>query len=129
MGLAQMEQLPGFLQRKKEITAQYNNLFKNIEGAAPQKITDQVSPNNWLYTIRLPQQQSLRKHLIEHKIEVRPFWVPMNQLPAFKNSIYIQEQDRSDLVYRNCLSLPCSSGITDQELEEVINLVKGFYHV
>jgi perosamine synthetase len=128
MGVAQMEQLPGFLERKKEISDNYNKLFKNIQGAMPQQVTDHVTANNWLYTIHLPNQPEVRKHLLANKIEVRPFWVPMNQLPAFKNDLYINTGDVSGKLYSNCLSLPCSTGLTDEEQKQVIGLLKDFYH-
>jgi perosamine synthetase len=128
MGVAQMEQLPSFLIRKKEITDNYNALFKNIHGAMPQQITENVVPNNWLYTIHLPKQSDVRKHLLTNKIEVRPFWVPMNQLPAFKSDLYVSTDDVSGKLYNNCLSLPCSSGLTVEEQYKVIGLLKDFYH-
>jgi perosamine synthetase len=128
MGVAQMEQLPEFLKRKVQITNKYNEVFKSIEGAANQKITENVQPNNWLYTVQVANQQGLRKYLWNKEIEVRPFWVPMNQLPAFKGAIYFQKDDVSDRVYRNCLSLPCSTGLTELDQDKVIELIKEFYH-
>lgn len=127
MGVAQMEQLESFLQRKKQITAAYNDVFKNVEGACRQKIAENVEPNNWLYTIRIKEQEELRKKLLAAKIEVRPFWVPMNQLPAFKDDLYFTKEDVSDRVYRSCLSLPCSTGLTNEEQEMVISQLEEFY--
>lgn len=127
MGVAQMEQLEGFLQRKKDITRIYNDFFKNVDGAHAQKTTDNVEPNNWLYTIRIKEQEDLRKKLLSSKIEVRPFWVPMNQLPAFKNDLYFTKEDVSDRLYRSCLSLPCSTGLTSEEQELVISQLEEFY--
>src|SRR6185295_17909864 len=128
MGVAQMEQLPGFLVRKKQIADRYNDFFQNIHGTRPQKINDDVKSNNWLYTVRLFNQEDLRKRLTEKNVEVRPLWVPMNQLPAFKNDIYVTTQDISDKLYRTCLSLPCSTGLTNEEQSEVIGLLQSFYH-
>ena len=128
MGVAQMEQLPEFLKRKKEITARYNELFKNIRGAVTQKISDNVTPNYWLYTVKLPNQPEVRKYLAGKDVEVRPLWVPMNQLPAFHNDIYIQNEDVSGRIYKHCLSLPCSTGLTDQDQQQVIKLLQEFYH-
>lgn len=128
MGVAQMEQLPGFLKRKNEITKVYNQAFEKIHGLQPQSITKQVEANHWLYTVRTPNQPSLRKYLWDQGVEARPFWVPMNQLPSFKNSMYYHEADHSDAVYKSCLSLPCSTGITDGEIEQVIRLVLQFYN-
>ena len=127
MGVAQMEQLPSFLERKKEITQRYNQFFRNVEHAAPQKTTEHVQPNHWLYTVRLPRQDELKKYLWENKIEVRPFWVPMNQLPAFRNDLYINHHDVSEKVYHSCLSLPCSTGLTDDEQQQVIHCLEKFY--
>lgn len=128
MGVAQMEQLPAFLIRKKEIANRYNVFFQSVEGAKPQQVTSGVQPNNWLYTINLPKQAEIRKYLLAHKVEVRPFWVPMNQLPAFQNEIYVQENDIAGTIYKSCLSLPCSTGLKEEEQEQVIALLKKFYH-
>jgi perosamine synthetase len=127
MGLAQMEQLPGFLLRKKEIFSIYNTAFNGINGFEPQRITRNVNANHWLYTAKVSDQPALKKHLWSKGLEVRPFWVPMNQLPAFRESIYYQVNDCSKEVYINCLSLPCSTGINNEEITSVINLVKEFY--
>lgn len=127
MGVAQMEQLEGFLQRKKQITAAYNGFFKNVEGAYPQKTGENVEPNHWLYTVRVREQEALRKKLLAAKIEVRPFWVPMNQLPAFKDDLYFTKEDISNKLYQTCLSLPCSTGLTIDEQEKVLSQLEEFY--
>jgi perosamine synthetase len=51
----------------------------------------------------------------------------MNRLPAFKNDYYYNVADVSGVVYNNCLSLPCSTSITDAEAEQVVNNIKKFY--
>lgn len=127
MGVAQMEQLPNFIERKKQITAIYNSELLKIEGVIPQKITEGVEANHWLYTMKLPKQKKLIEHLRANSIEARPFWVPMNQLPAMADDLYITKQDISKQIYQSCLSLPCSTGISDEEIWQVIELVKGFY--
>lgn len=126
MGVAQMEQLPGFLQRKKEVAGAYNEAFKNIEGFCPQQVTPHVQANYWLYTAKVPNQAAVRKFLQGNGLEVRPFWVPMNQLPAFRDNIYFQKNDVSDKVYQSCLSFPCSTGINDEEVATVIRLMKQY---
>ena len=128
MGVAQMEQLPSFIARKKQVTHFYNQRLKKIPGIQPQAIPASVDSNHWLYTIRVPKQPVLRKFLRNNQVDARPFWVPMNRLPAFKNDIYFTAADTSSSVYNECLSLPCSTHITDGELEKVASLVADFYH-
>ncbi len=128
MGVAQMEQLPGFIKRKKEIASFYNKELGKIPGFSPQKISPEVDSNNWLYTAKVKQQPALRKFLRDNQVDARPFWVPMNQLPANKDSIYFNKTNTSQEVYQECLSLPCSTHITDDDLSKVASLVRKFYH-
>jgi perosamine synthetase len=127
MGVAQMEQLPGFLIRKKEVYTQYINAFKNIEGFAVQEITDGVAPNLWLQTFKFNNSKALMKYLTDQKIQVRPFWVPMNQLQMFSTELYINHSDVSGKTYSNCVSIPCSTNISNQDVQTVIDAVTKFY--
>ena len=51
----------------------------------------------------------------------------MNQLKMFKDSIYITEQDNAQKIYEDCLSIPCSSNLTEIELFIVTNAIKDFF--
>lgn len=124
MGVAQMEQLPTFLHRKKEIIAFYKSEFENIGDITFQKISDHVNPNWWLPTIRTSKQKDLLESLNKNKMQSRPFWIPMNQLPMFDREIYVNRNNRSDVIYNSCLSIPCSSNIKDEELEAVSRIIK-----
>lgn len=129
MGVAQLEQLPGFVQRKKEIAGRYTEALLAINPAIqPQCITAGVDCNHWLYTVHAPDQPGLREHLKKSGVDARPFWVPMNQLPAFRNNIYINRSDVAGAIYKNCLSLPCSTHLSNEELDLVTSLIQKFYH-
>jgi perosamine synthetase len=128
MGVAQMEQLPGFVKRKKEIAAYYDDELGRIPGFIPQQISPDVDANHWLYTAKVEQQTSLRKFLRENQVDARPFWVPMNQLPVYREDIYYNKTDVSAKVYRDCISLPCSTHISNEDLAQVASLVRKFYH-
>lgn len=127
MGVAQMEQLSTFLNNKSTISNFYNSRLSNIEGFANQKVLADVKPNFWLYTVKLPRAKELLAYFKELKIEARPFWIPMNQLPANVNDIYYTHIDISNSVYQSCVSLPCSTGISDNELETVVKNIQSFY--
>jgi perosamine synthetase len=127
IGVAQMEQLPAFISRKKEIGQLYNEGLRDLEGFAPQIITANVDANYWLYTARFSRAKELLLYLNTNSIQTRPFWVPMHRLPAFCNDIYFQFNDISEDVYANCLSLPCSTNISNEQIEKVIFNIKKFY--
>jgi len=124
IGVAQMELLPQFIERKKEVNQFYRSQFENLEGVVFQKVLEGCNPNCWLFTFSSPQQKELLKILNRKKLQSRPFWVPMNQLPMFKEEQYVTHEDISGQIYRTCLSIPCSTYITDEELEKVAATVK-----
>jgi len=127
MGLAQMELLPSFLQRKQEIADMYTSGLSGITDIHLQKENADVTPNHWLFTVRCSRQKELIAHLTKNSIQVRPLWVPMNQLKMFRDSIFVSEHNESDKIYQSALSLPCSTGITNAEIEEVITRIKEVY--
>ena len=128
MGVAQMELLPGFLQRKREIIGYYKRQLENVGDIVFQKIPDGVKPNWWMPTLKTAKQKSILKILNDNKMQSRPFWVPMNQLRMFANDIYYNCSNISDEVYQKCLSIPCSTNISDDEMEGVCKKIKEVFN-
>jgi aminotransferase in exopolysaccharide biosynthesis len=127
IGVAQMEQLPGFIQKKKAINNRYRKGLSGVGDITFQKIEPEVDCNDWLITIQTEKKQMLIDYLNSNGVIVRPFWVPMNQLPMFKEDIYVSNADQSGKVYDTCLSIPSSVGLTVEQQDEVINKIKTFF--
>ena len=124
MGVAQMEQLPGFIQRKYEIIDLYKKELEGVGDIKFQEVSADVKPNWWLPTIFTAKQKEVLKILNDNKMQSRPFWVPMNQLRMFTENIYYNHTDRSNFVYQHCLSIPCSTYITNNDLKAVAAKIK-----
>jgi len=116
MGVAQMEQLPGFIQRKKEVDALYRSELQGVGDISFQEVKSEVDPNCWLFTFKTEKQRDVLKVLNGNQMQSRPFWVPMNKLRMFKDDVYYHHDDKSDYIYQRCLSIPCSTNITDDEV-------------
>ncbi len=127
MGVAQMEQLPGFIEKKIEIDRFYKNQLSGLGDIRFQITTENVQSNQWLFTFRTKKQKELLAKLNEAQLQSRPFWVPMNQLRMFANHQYITHQDVSRTIYNECLSIPCSTNITAEETLAVVDLIKDCY--
>ncbi|MDB5203136.1 MAG: hypothetical protein JWQ27_2545 [Ferruginibacter sp.] len=127
MGVAQMEQLPAFIERKKEIIAFYKKELEGIGDITFQQVSDDVTPNWWLPTIKTSKQKEVLALLNSKGLQSRPFWVPMNQLRMFTSDIYVNKTDRSGHLYSNCLSIPCSTNITNADLQSVADTIKSLF--
>lgn len=127
MGVAQMEQLPGFIKRKKAIMEFYKKELEAVGDIKFQQVSNDVDANNWLPTIMTEKQKDVLKILNDNKMQSRPFWVPMNQLRMFANDIFYNKNNRSNYLYQRCLSIPCSTNITDAELKAVCKKIKEVF--
>ena len=127
MGVAQMELLPSFIQRKKEINTFYRDNMRGIGDISFQKIEPDVDCNMWLFTIMTENQKQVLKVLNDNQMQSRPFWVPMNQLKMFGDDIYYNKDDNSDYLYKRCLSIPCSTNIKNEEMQSVVEKIRSVY--
>ncbi|WP_266367083.1 LegC family aminotransferase [Tellurirhabdus rosea] len=127
MGVAQMELLPDFVRRKQEINRFYEQAFAGLEGLRFQRLNEGVSSNCWHVVVRTPRRDELVQHLAQNGVESRPLWIPMNRLPAFTQDWYISRHDHTAAVAGEGIMLPCSTSITDDELQTVCGLVRSFH--
>lgn len=127
VGVAQMEQLDSFIKRKKEVNHFYRTQLENVGDIVFQKVNKHITPNCWLFTFSTSRMRELLDYLNSNGVQCRPFWMPMNQLQMFKNDLYITKNDNAGKVYDTCISIPCSSDITDNDLQTVVEKIKAFY--
>lgn len=127
MGVGQMELLPSFIKRKKEIDAFYRDALSGLGDIKFQEISPDVNSNLWLFTIMTGKQKEILKILNDNQLQSRPFWVPMNQLRMFKDDIYFTKEDKSNFVYQRCLSIPCSTNIIAEEMATVVEKIKSVF--
>ena len=127
IGVAQMEQLPGFIERKHQIAKHYMDELGGIGDIEFQQVSADVNPNWWLFTFKSAKQREILAALNAKKMQSRPFWIPMNQLPMYQGELYYNQTDQSNEIYKVCLSIPCSSYLTDEELVQISDTIKSCF--
>jgi perosamine synthetase len=127
VGLAQMEQLPAFIERKKEIAKMYIEGLEGVGDIKFQEVLPEVEWNAWLFTIRTDNQKKLLKELNANNVQCRPFWAPMNILPMYNKCIYVSANNTCENIHDTCLSIPCSTSIRNEEIFEVIEDIKQLF--
>ena len=122
-----MENFESILKRKKEIDALYRSELYGVGDIKFQNNDTGSDPNCWLFTFRTKKMRALLNHLNSKKIQSRPFWTPMNNLPMYKDLMYINENDISNKIFKECISIPSSSNLTIDDQYRVISEIKNFY--
>ena len=127
IGVAQMENFESILKRKKEIDALYRSELYGVGDIKFQENGTDSDPNCWLFTFRTKKMRALLNHLNSKEIQSRPFWTPMNNLPMYKDLKYISQNDISNKIFKECISIPSSSNLTIDDQYKVISEIKIFY--
>lgn len=127
LGVAQLEQIDSFVASKKDTASFYRDNLQGVGDIGFQYVQEGVESNEWLFTITTSSMQLLLDHLNANGVMSRPFWIPMNQLPMYKNNVYVNHNDVSAKVHRSALSIPCSTNISKKDLEKVVSTIKIFF--
>jgi len=112
LGCAQLEQLPEFLEKKRQLAKRYQGLFSDIAGVQVIVEPDFSQSNYWLNAIMLaPEHAEKRDELLTLTNEVgiltRPAWNLMYTLPMFKDCPRMGCQIVENIVAR-LINLPSS---------------------
>jgi perosamine synthetase len=89
LGLAQMEQLENFLERKRSLAARYQRAFENVKGVRFFTEPSFAKSNYWLNALILDATRAhLRDELLaatnDANIMTRPAWTLMHELPMYQ---------------------------------------------
>ena len=90
LGCAQMEQLPGFLEKKRELANRYSHAFQNVGGVKFFTEPPNAKSNYWLNVLllnepNLEQRNNLLEKTNDEGIKTRPVWTLLNKLAMFKD--------------------------------------------
>ena len=88
LGCAQLEQLPGFLQRKRQLAARYQDAFAGIEGVRVLADPPWGQSNYWLNAVLLEGAHASRRDELltatnAAGLMTRPVWTLMHKLPMY----------------------------------------------
>jgi perosamine synthetase len=128
MGCAQLERLDEYVAKKIAIASEYRRALSALPGLLPMPEAPDTTSAFWMYTIRIDAARAgigsrqLLAQLEAHQIQSRPLWQPMHLSPAHRAS-FATDCTAAELLNQECLSLPCSVGLTAAQQRRVIALV------
>ncbi len=130
IGVAQLEQLPNYLKIKKQNFNFYKNEINAINGLKL-KDTPEYSENNyWMYALQIFENEysenrdELLNRLSKNNIQTRPLWYPNHlQKPYLKEFNY--KIEKTKLLYKQTLNIPCSVNLKRENISKIIELLKN----
>lgn len=125
VGVAQMEHLEEYISIKREIATRYAAGLADVVGITPMKEAPWASSTYWLYTILVDPSRSgvdsrtLQHALARRNIQTRPLWMPCHKQRPYRNC-QAYKIEVAERLYREGLSLPCSVGLHETDLQRII---------
>lgn len=127
MGLAQLEQLEGFIEHKNRM---YDFYFQRLNGKGHYGIMpfrEGVRSNKWFYSLYVYDEHPLKRddiirRLAERKIQTRPIWgLIQDQADYPRNESYGTDLARHYL--DRIVNLPCSTSLTEEDAQRVVDVL------
>lgn len=131
LGLAQLERLEEFVARKRAVAARYDEALSGTGLTLPPRIAG-LDSTYWLYSVLVPHagehaRDDLLRHLADRGIGARALWRPVHAQPPYAELSVLGTGGVADDIFRRGLSLPCSTDITDEEQDRVVEAVLARY--
>jgi dTDP-4-amino-4,6-dideoxygalactose transaminase len=129
LGVAQLEQLPSFLEKKRVIRTKYDAALGDLRGVVLPPRQQWATPSDWLYTIGLVPGEArldrieLMRELGNRGIQTRPIWRPLHLMPMFAAAPRLGCAT-AERLFTWGLSLPCSVSLTDEQQSEVVAAIR-----
>ena len=131
LGTEQIDQLENFIETKIKNYKRYKSAIENIEGLELLAFENNQRANHWFYSVVVDEKiygmnkDELLKKLVESNIQTRPIWGLIHEQKPFVNH-EAYEMEKSLWYHDRILNIPCSSNLTEEDTDIVIQKLKGF---
>jgi perosamine synthetase len=130
LGVAQLEQLEGFIEHKAKNYQYYSNLLHESNSFFLLPFNSKARNNHWFHTLYLQREIVTKEKILrireEYDIETRPIWKLIHtQSMYLKNQTYHIE--KAPRYWEHCISLPCSTNLRKKDIVYVSQACKRIF--
>ncbi len=128
IGLAQLDSLEERIQKRRAIFRRYQQFLQELPGISFLQEPEGFFSNRWLTTMVIDpllagfSARELMVSLQDQEIESRLLWKPMHLQPLYKNTPFFGTGVSSAL-FSQGICLPSSTGLTEEEMDRVLEVV------
>lgn len=129
VGVAQLQQLHGFLEAKTRNYLAYKNEIDQIPGLRLADAPSYARNNHWMYCLQIDPdsygrgREELMRHLADHHIQTRPVW-RLNHLQVPYARCQHYRIELAPELYAITLNIPCSVNLSENQMREVVDRLR-----
>jgi len=132
LGISQLQKLPGWVERRREVAHMYDEAFAPMEAVEPVKQRGDSTCAYHLYVIQLELdrlrvgREQVFDALRAEGIGVNVHYIPVHYHPYYRESLGTDEGlcPRAEAAYERILTLPVFPRMTGEDVEDVIDAIQ-----
>jgi perosamine synthetase len=137
LGISQLQKLPKFLERRREIASLYDKAFDCFFGITPLVVRKDSLHAYHLYVVRVDGEiLSIDRTIFFTKLRKNGIGVNVHYIPVHLHPFYMKKFHTSpglcpiaESAYEQIVSLPMFPGMTDEDVEQVVAEVKNISRI
>jgi perosamine synthetase len=123
IGLAQLEKIDEYINRRRYNAELYNDLLKGLNIQLPMEMP-WVKNVYWMYAILLQGKRNAFMEYLKNKgIDTRTFFIPMHKQPMYKED---GDYPVADSISARGLYLPSSTGLKEKDIIFICEVIRGY---
>ena len=128
IGVAQLEKLDKFIEKKRKIAKFYNELLKDTKRISLPPEEPWAKNVYWMYSVLIEHDYGLtRNELIEEyrerNIETRPFFNPIHTMPPYKST---ESRPVAEKLSEKGINLPSFIDLSKEEIERIAKTIRRY---
>lgn len=126
IGLAQFEKIEWMNEQRKKWSQYYSTNLKGVGDIELPPIKDYMTPSYHNYVIKTKYRDELQEYLKENGISTGVHYYPNHLFEMYKP--YHRTLPVTESVWKRVLTLPLYPGVTNNEIDLVINTTRKYYN-
>lgn len=128
IGVAQMEELLGFIEQKNANYARYATLLSDWKHGVLGEFRKGTRPNKWFYSLILKDDmqkdvEEIIHNLSERQIQTRAIWGLIHEQKPYRECI-AYKIEKAHYYKNHVINIPCSTNLSEQDIEYVVSTIK-----
>lgn len=125
IGVAQLEKLEQFVERKRRNAALYHALLKDVKGLGLPREENWAKSVYWMYSILVQPEYGMSREKLMEKlkaagIDSRPFFHPLHRQPMYETE---ERFPVAEDVSEQGMNLPSSTKLTEEDIERIARVI------
>lgn len=132
LGVAQMEELPEFIDRKQRNYELYKREFEEFDLVELMPFREGTSSNHWFYSLNIDRSRikvpmwEIITALANYGIQTRAIWGLINEQKPYKDEL-AYKLEKAPYYAERVLNIPSSTQITEEEILYVSDHIKQLF--